>query len=208
MKKLVMLLVCFLVMVSGCAGLETRVDETVRGPQVKIGSYNIDISDNYKYLGKIPTNFMIKGGGAQENLSGTNTNVKIENHVFVKGDTVSEGILVQVYSLEKQWHYRSEVDFDNVIRKGVVQHGRKNNMPYVIQRFNKNDKMFLKLIKFATSKGHTFDDKQYVYIMKQGRNSGRNKRFIVNYIRGFDNRPTEPGDDTFKSGNGAFTITK
>ena len=44
--------------------------------------------------------------------------------------------------------------------------------------------------------------------MKQGRNSGRNKRFFVNYIRGFDNRPIEPGDDTFKSGNEAFTITK
>jgi len=181
MRKLVMLQVCLLVMVSGCAGLETRVDETVRGPQVKIGSYNIDISDDYKYLGMIPNNYMAKNGGFEQ-ISGVNANVKIENHVFVKGDLVSEGILVQVYSLPADWHFRSEVDFDNV--------------------------MFLKLIKFATSKGHTFDDKQYVYIMKQGRNSGRNKRFFVNYIRGFDNRPTEPGDDTFKSSNGAFTITK
>ncbi len=205
MKKLVMLLVCFLVMVSGCAGLETRVDETVRGPQVKIGSYNIDISDDYKYLGMIPSDYSNTGAIDGDKMS---TNVKIENHVFVKGDLVSEGILVQVYSLPADWHFRSEVDFDNLIRKGVVQHGRKNNMPYVIQRFNKNDKMFLKLIKFATSKGHTFDDKQYVYIMKQGRNSGRNKRFFVNYIRGFDNRPTEPGDDSFKSSNEAFTITK
>lgn len=104
-------------MVSGCASMQTCVDQTVRGPQVKIGSYNIDISDDYKYLGNIPTDFMAKDGG-NENISGLDTNVKIENHVFVKGVPVSEGILVQVLSLEKQWHFRSEVDFDNLIRKG------------------------------------------------------------------------------------------
>ena len=203
----ILMVFCSLVMVSGCANMETRVDQTVRGPQVKIGSYNIDISDDYKYLGNIPTDFMAKDGG-NENISGSNTNVKIENHVFVKGVSVSEGILVQVSSLEKQWHYRSEVDFDNLIRKGVVQHGRKNNMPYVIQKFNKNDKMFLKLVKYAADKGHIFNDKKYVYIMRQGRNSGRNKRFFVDYFRGFEKLPAEAGVEIYQSADRAFTITK
>jgi predicted GH43/DUF377 family glycosyl hydrolase len=204
MKKLFMMFCLLLVMVSGCASMETRVDQTVGSPQVKIGSYNIDISDDYKYLGNIPTDFMAKDG---ENMTTSETNVKIENHVFVKGVSVSESILVRVFSLEKQWHYRSEVDFDNLIKKGVVQHGRKNNMPYVIQKFNRNDKMFLKMAKFASDKGHIFNDKQYVYIMRQGRNSGRNKRFFVNYLRGFENLPTEAGVETYQSANRAFTIT-
>jgi hypothetical protein len=200
----ILMVFCSLVMVSGCANMETRIDETVRGPQVKIGSYNIDISDEYKYLGNIPENF--RGKGTIDNQN--STNAKIENHVFVKGVSVSEGIWVQVFSLEKQFHYRTEVDLDFLIRKGVVQHGRKNNLPYVIQKFKQNDKMFLKLVKYATEKGHIFNDKQYVYIMKQGRNSGRNKRFFVNYVKGFENLPTEAGVETYQSADRAFTITK
>ena len=116
----ILVLIIALVMFSGCASMETRVEQTVSGPQVKIGSYNIDISDEYKYLGNMPTSEMGK-----TDIYG-DANVKIENHVFVKGVSVSEGILVQVLSLHPQWNYLTEVDFNYLIREGVVQHGRKN----------------------------------------------------------------------------------
>jgi len=209
MKKLVMF-VCLLTIVFGCAGMETRVDQTVRGPQVKVGSFNIDISDDYKYLGQIPTNYMASG-----NIDGTSlqTNVKIENHAFIN-ENLSEGILVQVLRLPGDWHFRTEVDFDSIIRnKKLVDHGRKNNMPYVTQLFDKNDKTFLKLVEFANERGYTLKDKPYVYIMKQGRNSGRNKRFFVNYIKGLDNISNTwtkqmIGKEMYKSADKAFTITK
>ena len=44
MKKVFMMF-CLMAIVSGCASVDTSVDQTVKGPQVKIGSYNIDISD-------------------------------------------------------------------------------------------------------------------------------------------------------------------
>ena len=209
MKKLV-IFVCLLTTVFGCAGTETRVDQTVRGPQVKVGSYNIDISDDYKYLGQIPSNYMSSGS-----VDGTSmqTNIKIENHAFVN-ENLSEGIVIQVYRLPGDWHYRTEVDFDEAIRKQkFVTHGRKNNLPYIIQLFNTNDKTFLKLIKFANEKGYKFEDKPYVYMLKQGRNSGRNKRFFVHYIRGLDNNSktwtsTMIGEEIYKSADKSFTITK
>ncbi len=189
-------------MFSGCASMETRVEQTVSGPQVKIGSYNIDISDEYKYLGNMSTSEMVKAD------RGGDSNVKIENHVFVKGVSVSEGILVQVLSLHPSWNYSREVDFNYLIRKGVVQQGRKNNLPYVIQKFNKSEKLFLQLVKFASEKGHTYNDKQYVYVLIQGRNAGGARRFFVYYLRGFENLPTEAGEETYQSANIAFTITK
>ncbi len=189
-------------MFSGCASMETRVEQTVSGPQVKIGSYNIDISDEYKYLGNMSTSEMGK-----TDIYG-NANVKIENHVFVKGVSASEGILVQVLSLHPSWNYSREVDFNYLIRKGVVQQGRKNNLPYVIQKFNKSEKLFLQLVKFASEKGHTYNDKQYVYVLIQGRNAGGARRFFVYYLRGFENLPTEAGGETYQSANIAFTITK
>ncbi len=201
---------CLLVLVSGCASMETRVDQTVGGPQVKIGSYNIDISDDYKYLGQVPSNYMASG-----TIDGTSmqTNVKIENHAFVN-ENLSEGIVFQVYSLPGDWHYRTEVDFDEVIRKQkFVTHGRKNNLPYVIQLFNKNDKTFLKLIKFANKKGYKFEDKPYVYMLIQGRNSGRNKRFFIHYLKGLDEYSKTwtnnmIGKEIYKSADKSFTISK
>ena len=200
----ILILIFALVMVSGCASMETRVEQTVRGPQVKIGSYNIDISDEYKYLGNMSTIDMVQDSTDMYQ----DTNVNIENHVFVKGVSVSEGILVQVLSLHPSWNYLTEVDFNYLIREGVVQHGRKNNLPYVIQKFNKSEKLFLQLVKYASEKGHIYNDKQYVYVMIQGRNSGRGKRFFVYYLRGFENLPTEAGGETYQSANIAFTITK
>lgn len=200
----ILILIFVLVMVSGCASKETHVEQAVRGTQVKIGSYNIDISDEYKYLGDMSTSYMVEDG------SGTvlDTNAKMENHVFVKGVSVSEGILVQVESLPFQWQYRVEVDFEDVIRKGVVQHGRKNNLPYVIQKFNKSQKLFLELVNFASEKGHIYNDKQNVYVLTQGRNAGRDRRFFVYYLRGFENLPMDAGGETYQSANIAFTITK
>ena len=200
----ILILIFALVMVSGCARMETRVEQTVRGTQVKTGSYNIDISDEYKYLGNMSNSDMVQDSFNRVRDS----NVKIENHVFVKGVSVSEGILVQVSSLHPQWIYNTEVDFDYLIRKGVVQHGRKNNLPYVIQKFNKSEKLFLQLVKFASEKGHIYNDKQYVYVLIQGRNSGRGKRFFVYYLRGFENLPTDAGRETYRSANIAFTMTK
>lgn len=198
----ILVLIIALVMFSGCASMETRVEQTVSGPQVKIGSYNIDISDEYKYLGNMSTSEMGK-----TDIYG-DANVKIENHVFVKGVSVSEGILVQVLSPHPSRNYTREVDFNYLIRKGVVQHGRKNNLPYVIQKFNKSEKLFLQLVKFASEKGHTYNDKQYVYVLIQGRNAGGARRFFVYYLRGFENLPTEAGGETYQSANIAFTITK
>ena len=198
----ILILIIALVMFSGCTSMETRVEQTVSGPQVKIGSYNIDISDEYKYLGNMSTSEMVKAD------KGGDSNVKIENHVFVKGVSVSEGILVQVLSLHPSWNYSREVDFNYLIRKGVVQHGRKNNLPYVIQKFNKSEKLFLQLVKFSSEKGHTYNDKQYVYVLIQGRNAGGVRRFFVYYLRGFENLPTEAGGETYQSANIAFTITK
>ena len=198
----ILVLIIALVMFSGCASMETRVEQAVSGPQVKIGSYNIDISDEYKYLGNMSFSEMVK-----TDIYGA-SNVKIENHVFVKGVSASEGILVQVLSLHPSWSYTREVDFNYLIRKGVVQHGRKNNLPYVIQKFNKSEKLFLQLVKFASEKGHTYNDKQYVYVLIQGRNVGGARRFFVYYLRGFENLPTEVGEETYQSANIAFTITK
>ena len=198
----ILVLIIALVMFSGCASMETRVEQTVSGPQVKIGSYNIDISDEYKYLGNMSTSEMGK-----TDIYG-NANVKIENHVFVKGVSVSEGILVQVLSPHPSRNYTREVDFNYLIRKDVVQNGRKNNLPYVIQKFNKSEKLFLQLVKFASEKGHTYNDKQYVYVLIQGRNAGGARRFFVYYLRGFENLPTEAGGETYQSANIAFTITK
>ncbi len=200
----ILILIFALVMVSGCASMETRVEQTVRGPQVKIGSYNIDISDEYKYLGNMSTSDMVQDSTDMYQ----DTNVNIENHVFVKGVSVSEGILVQVLSLHPSWNYSREVDFNYLIRKGVVQQGRKNNLPYVIQKFNKSEKLFLQLVKFASEKGHTYNDKQYVYVLIQGRNAGGARRFFVYYLRGFENLPTEAGEETYQSAYIAFTITK
>ncbi len=198
----ILILIIALVMFSGCTSMETRVEQTVSGPQVKIGSYNIDISDEYKYLGNMSTSEMFK-----PDIYG-NPNVKIENHAFVKGVSVSEGILVQVLSLYPSRYYTREVDFNYLIRKDVVQNGRKNNLPYVIQKFNKSEKLFLQLVKFASEKGHTYNDKQYVYVLIQGRNAGGARRFFVYYLRGFENLPTEAGGETYQSANIAFTITK
>ena len=198
----ILVLIIALVMFSGCASMETRVEQTVSGPQVKIGSYNIDISDEYKYLGNMSTSEMGK-----TDIYG-DANVKIENHVFVKGVSVSEGILVQVLSPHPSRNYTREVDFNYLIRKDVVQNGRKNNLPYVIQKFNKSEKLFLQLVKFASEKGHTYNDKQYVYVLIQGRNAGGARRFFVYYLRGFENLPTEAGGETYQSANIAFTITK
>ena len=198
----ILVLIIALVMFSGCASMETRVEQTVSGPQVKIGSYNIDISDEYKYLGNMSTSEMVKAD------RGGDSNVKIENHVFVKGVSVSEGILVQVLSPHPSRSYTREVDFNYLIRKGVVQNGRKNNLPYVIQKFNKSEKLFLQLVKFSSEKGHTYNDKQYVYVLIQGRNAGGARRFFVYYLRGFENLPTEAGGETYQSANIAFTITK
>ncbi len=198
----ILVLIIALVMFSGCASMETRVEQTVSGPQVKIGSYNIDISDEYKYLGNMSTSEMVKAD------RGGDSNVKIENHVFVKGVSVSEGILVQVLSPHPSRNYTREVDFNYLIRKDVVQNGRKNNLPYVIQKFNKSEKLFLQLVKFASEKGHTYNDKQYVYVLIQGRNAGGARRFFVYYLRGFENLPTEVGEETYQSANIAFTITK
>ncbi len=200
----ILILTFALVMVSGCASMETHVEQAVRGPQVKIGSYNIDISDEYKYLGNMSTSDMVQD--ITDKYQDSNAN--IDNHVFVKGVPVSEGILVQVRSLHIQWNYLTEVDFNYLIREGVVQHGTKNNLPYVIQKFNKSEKLFLQLVKFASEKGHIYNDKQFVYVMIQGRNSGGGKRFFVYYLRGFENLPTDAGGETYQSANIAFTITE
>ena len=192
-----------LFMVSGCANKETIVEQTVGGTQVKIGSYSIDISDEFKYLGNMPAGHMIADGDGVV----LDSKQKLENHVFVKGVSASEGILVQVESLPPQWIYHGEVDFEGVIRKGVVQHGRKNNLPYVIQKFNNSEKLFLELVKFASEKGHIYNEKQYVYVMTQGRVASRDKRFFLYYLRGFENLPTDAGGETYQSANIAFTIT-
>jgi hypothetical protein len=114
MKRL-HIFIFLLSIVIGCAGMETRVYETVRGPQITVGSYNIDISDDYKYLGQMPDNLITDDNEGSSNQ----TNVQIEYHVFVC-EKKSEGILAQVLKLPGNWHFRSEVDFDENIKNSTM----------------------------------------------------------------------------------------
>jgi len=203
MKKFFLVL-CLLVIVSGCVADKAVFRETSKFNYLTLGSYEIGIDKRFTFLGEIDSSFKM------DNIDDPQgSNIKTTRYLFVDAtngkSNVDKGIVVFDLRLKNPQHYfRKEAEYkrDNMTFSVGYTNAGNVKMAY---RTIKVTRIADDILKFGRSKGYNMASSNVKYGtgVQYAKNIGRSRQMVIMY-----GEIIEDEDTTFQNSKFYISVNK